>query len=411
MAGNALSDISVEPPDVRVRPVSRGPARWPERRPFRLRGRRLYDRNEPVGQDWPVHEPGIQRRLRLGEHVGQASGRWSGGGSAAAVRRGGPLLPQARRDWPRLDVQLHLLVRIKPEHRRHDTPARPSGRVGRLSPRIDLGVPGSARRRRRRSERSLVSSPERIGGAQRHYALTPSRLRQAKGLIEVRDLSFRYADNLPYLYQGFDLRVEPGRIVAVMGPSGSGKSTLAKLLLGFYLPTGGLIHLDGTDIRHFSANELRNAFGVVPQETILFSGTLYDNLMMANPHATFEKIVHACKVAEIHDVIEQLPRGYQTEIGERGAGLSGGQKQRIAIARAILKQPKILIFDEATSSLDPATAEHFCATINQLKGKVTMLFIAHGLPKSLQVDEIVRIGAQQQEKQSPEIRIAIKETS
>nr|WP_241695950.1 ATP-binding cassette domain-containing protein [Solimonas terrae] len=224
-------------------------------------------------------------------------------------------------------------------------------------------------------------------------------------------MSFRYADNLPYLYQGFDLRVEPGRIVAVMGPSGSGKSTLAKLLLGFYLPTGGLIHLDGTDIRHFSANELRNAFGVVPQETILFSGTLYDNLMMANPHATFEKIVHACKVAEIHDVIEQLPRGYQTEIGERGAGLSGGQKQRIAIARAILKQPKILIFDEATSSLDPATAEHFCATINQLKGKVTMLFIAHGLPKSLQVDEIVRIGAQQQEKQSPEIRIAIKETS
>jgi len=98
-------------------------------------------------------------------------------------------------------------------------------------------------------------------------------------------------------------------------------------------------------------------------------------------------------MAEIHQVIEALPQGYQTEIGERGVGLSGGQKQRIAIARALLKQPRILIFDEATSSLDAPTAEHFAATVNQLKGKVTMLFIAHALPKNLQVDEIVRIGA------------------
>ena len=114
---------------------------------------------------------------------------------------------------------------------------------------------------------------------------------------------------------------------------------------------------------------------------------------MANPHATFDQVVHACRMAEIHDVIEQLPQGYQTEIGERGVGLSGGQKQRMAIARALLKQPRILIFDEATSSLDSATAEHFAATINQLRGKVTMLFISHALPKGLQVDEVVRIGA------------------
>ena len=125
---------------------------------------------------------------------------------------------------------------------------------------------------------------------------------------------------------------------------------------------------------------------------MLFSGTLYDNLMMANPHATFEHIVHACRMAEIHDMIESLPKGYQTEIGERGVGLSGGQKQRLSIARALLKQPKILIFDEATSSLDQNTAEHFAATINQLKGKVTMIFITHAMPKNLQVDEIVRIG-------------------
>ncbi|EFK96270.1 protein containing ABC transporter-like domain, partial [sediment metagenome] len=128
------------------------------------------------------------------------------------------------------------------------------------------------------------------------------------------------------------------------------------------------------------------------QETVLFSGTIYDNLLMANPHASFEQVVHACRMAEIHSAIEQLPKGYQTEIGERGVGLSGGQKQRLAIARALIKQPKILIFDEATSSLDSVTAEHFAATINQLKGKVSMLFITHAMPKNLQVDEVVRIG-------------------
>ncbi len=224
------------------------------------------------------------------------------------------------------------------------------------------------------------------------YSIIPNRTRQTLGKIEIEDLSFRYAENLPFLYQGFKLKVEPGKVVAIMGPSGSGKSTLAKLLQGFYQPAAGIIRLDGNDIRYLAANELRAYFGVVPQETILFSGTLYDNLLMANPHASFEQVVQACKVAEIHDVIERLPQGYQTEIGERGVGLSGGQKQRMAIARALLKQPKILVFDEATSSLDAATAEHFSATINGLRGKVTMLFITHALPKSLQVDEIIRIG-------------------
>jgi subfamily B ATP-binding cassette protein HlyB/CyaB len=224
------------------------------------------------------------------------------------------------------------------------------------------------------------------------YSILPSRLRESKGQIEIDKLSFRYGDNLPYLYQDFQMKVEPGKVVAIMGPSGSGKSTLAKLLQGFYLPSDGQIKLDGNDIRYLSANELRHYFGVVPQETILFSGTIYDNLLMANPHATFEQAVHACKMAEIHETIEGLPNGYQTEIGERGVGLSGGQKQRMAIARALLKQPKILVFDEATSSLDQETAEHFAATINQLKGKVTMLFITHALPKTLLVDGVVRIG-------------------
>lgn len=131
----------------------------------------------------------------------------------------------------------------------------------------------------------------------------------------------------------------------------------------------------------------------MPQETVLFSGTLYDNLVMAHPHATFEEVIQACKAAEIHEVIENLSNGYQTEIGERGTGLSGGQRQRLAIARALLKKPKILIFDEAVSNLDQQTAEHFAKTINTLKGKVTMLFITHQIPRGLQVDEVVELGA------------------
>ncbi|MBE0613462.1 MAG: peptidase domain-containing ABC transporter [Burkholderiales bacterium] len=223
------------------------------------------------------------------------------------------------------------------------------------------------------------------------YSAVPARDGAGLGAIEICDLSFRYGDNLPYLYRHLNAGLRPGTCVALMGPSGSGKSTLAKLLQSFYLPTEGQIKIDGHDIRHLAANELRNYFGVVPQETVLFSGSIYDNLIIANPSATFDQMMQACRWAEIHDTIEQLPEGYQTQIGEHGAGLSGGQKQRLAIARALLKRPKILIFDEAASNLDRPTAEQFARTINQLKGKVTMLYITHQLPKGLEVDEIVNL--------------------
>jgi subfamily B ATP-binding cassette protein HlyB/CyaB len=178
------------------------------------------------------------------------------------------------------------------------------------------------------------------------------------------------------------------------GPSGSGKSTLAKLLLGFYQPTDGQITIDARDIRHLGANELRQYFGVVPQETYLFSGSIYENLIAANPNAGFEDVVQASKIAEIHDFIERLPKGYNTEIGEHGVGLSGGQKQRLAIARAALKRPRVLIFDEASSNLDSNTAERFAHTVNRLKGHVTVLFIAHQLPKGLAVDEVFTLSAE-----------------
>lgn len=225
------------------------------------------------------------------------------------------------------------------------------------------------------------------------HTLVPSRTATGRGHIQIKQLGFRYADNLPYLYRGFNLDITPGQCIAIMGPSGSGKSTMVKLLQAFCQPTEGVILLDGHDTRHLAANELRQYFGVVPQETVLFSGTIYDNLVLANPHASFEDVVQACKLAEIHVAIEQLPQGYQSAIGEHGAGLSGGQKQRIAIARALLKRPRVLIFDEATSSLDTVTAEAFAATINRYKDKVTLLFIAHHLPQNLQVDRTVQVGS------------------
>jgi subfamily B ATP-binding cassette protein HlyB/CyaB len=223
------------------------------------------------------------------------------------------------------------------------------------------------------------------------YSITPSRDGQRKGDIRIDAIAFKYAEHLPLVYQNLSLSIARGQIIGIMGPSGCGKSTLAKLLQGFYQPSAGRILIDGIDIRYLSANELRSYFGVVPQETILFSGTIYDNLQMASPNATFEQISAACRMAEIHVAIEALPEGYQTEIGERGAGLSGGQKQRIAIARALLKRPSVLVFDEATSALDASTAEQFANTINSLRGKVTMLFITHGLPKGLQVDAVYRL--------------------
>ena len=225
------------------------------------------------------------------------------------------------------------------------------------------------------------------------WSLRAARVHEGPGKVEIENLSFGYAEAAAPVLERFSLRLEPGACIALSGPSGSGKSTLARLLLGFYLPTAGAIRVDGHDTRHLSANELRLQFGVVPQETRLFSGTVYDNLLLAQPYAGFAEIVDACRLAEIHDFLERLPLGYQTPIGEHGAGLSGGQKQRIAIARALLRRPRILIFDEATASLDRDTAEALGRTVNRLRGKVTILFIAHHVPQSLQPDLVARLGS------------------
>lgn len=228
------------------------------------------------------------------------------------------------------------------------------------------------------------------------YTLSPRRQANPNCSIQVQDLAFRYGPDRPLLYEHLNLTLQPGQAIALMGPSGSGKSTLAKLLLGFYTPTAGRIVLGGVDTRTLSANELRAHFGVVPQETVLFSGSVRHNLQLGNPQASFEQVVQAARWAGVHEVIEQLPQGYDTELGERGMGLSGGQRQRLAIARALLKRPQVLIFDEATSALDGPTAEAFAQTVNhlrqQLQGRISMIFITHALPAGLLVDGVVRLG-------------------
>ncbi len=148
------------------------------------------------------------------------------------------------------------------------------------------------------------------------YTLLPSRMRETMGTIEINDISFRYGNSHPWLYRNLTINFKHGETALISGSSGCGKSTLAKLLLGFHRPQEGQILLDGQAIRYLSANELRQSFGVVPQETKLFAGTVFENLQMANPHAGFQEIVSACRLAEIHETIEALPNGYQTELGE-----------------------------------------------------------------------------------------------
>ena len=224
------------------------------------------------------------------------------------------------------------------------------------------------------------------------YSAAPGSWGEGRGMLKVDKMSFAYAPDRPALYENLSFELPPGRTTLVTGPSGCGKSTLAKVLLGMYPQYRGTVSLDGRDLRSMSVNEIRSAFGVVPQESVLFSGTIIDNLLAVSPTATVQQAVAACKMAGIHVAIESMAKGYQTEIGERGAGLSGGQRQRIAIARALLKRPKVLIFDEAVASLDDEAAAHVAAAVNDLAGHVTVLFVTHKVPPSLKVAQHLKLG-------------------
>ncbi|WP_426209418.1 ABCB family ABC transporter ATP-binding protein/permease [Massilia sp. TWP1-3-3] len=214
------------------------------------------------------------------------------------------------------------------------------------------------------------------------------RLQAGGGDVVFEHVSFHYDPARPIL-RDVSLRIAPGRTVAVVGRSGSGKSTLARLLLRLYAPTGGRILIDGQDIAQLSPGSVREAIGVVPQETALFNDTIGYNIAYGRVGSTFEQIVAASKAAHIHELIAALPDQYDTAVGERGVKLSGGEKQRIAIARAILKSPVILIFDEATSALDSDSEHAIEQELDRLSRNRTTLIIAHRLSTIVRAHEII----------------------
>jgi len=212
-------------------------------------------------------------------------------------------------------------------------------------------------------------------------------LPEFKHQIEFKAVSFSYAQTL--VLQNIHLTIQKGKTIALVGPSGGGKSTLADLLPRFYDPVGGAILIDGHDIRNYTLHSLREQMGVVTQESILFNDTIFNNIAFNKTDATAEQVIAAAKIANAHEFIMQTPDGYQTFIGDRGGKLSGGQRQRISIARAILKNPPILIMDEATSALDTESEKLVQeALINLMKNR-TSIVIAHRLSTIQHADEIV----------------------
>ena len=208
------------------------------------------------------------------------------------------------------------------------------------------------------------------------------------GVVEFNHVDFSYNPNRQILFD-VDFQVPAGQTVAIVGPSGAGKSTISRLLFRFYDIQSGSIMIDGQDIRQVTQKSLRNAVGIVPQDTVLFNDTILYNIRYGRPTATDEEVRHAAKLAHIHDFVERLPEGYQTMVGERGLKLSGGEKQRVAIARTILKDPPILLLDEATSSLDSATEKEIQRSVQEVSANRTTLIIAHRLSTIIHAHQIL----------------------
>ncbi|NJR49510.1 MAG: ATP-binding cassette domain-containing protein [Leptolyngbyaceae cyanobacterium CSU_1_3] len=200
-----------------------------------------------------------------------------------------------------------------------------------------------------------------------------------RGEIIFENVTFRYGDEEPNTLQNISFTAQPGETIAIVGQSGSGKSTLVNLLQGLYHPQQGRILIDDHDLRHVSLKSLRSQIGVVPQDCFLFSGSILENITLFASDVSLEAAIASAKLAEAHAFIQELPLGYHTKVGERGALLSGGQRQRIAIARALLSNPQILIFDEATSALDAASERRFQQNLLQISATCTTLIIAHRL--------------------------------
>ncbi len=217
-------------------------------------------------------------------------------------------------------------------------------------------------------------------------------LKVNQGEIQFKNVSFTYERGRKVL-NNINFSIDEGRTVAVVGPSGAGKSTLSRLLYRFYDTQEGSIFIDGQDITHVTQASLRNTIGIVPQDTVLFNDTIRYNIRYGNPQATDEEVENAAKLASIHEFIMSLPQGYEARVGERGLKLSGGEKQRVAIARTVLKNPKILVLDEATSALDIKTEREIQAALEDVARNRTTLVIAHRLSTIVNADEILVLSA------------------
>ncbi|MGA7951924.1 MAG: ABC transporter ATP-binding protein [Gloeobacterales cyanobacterium] len=215
-------------------------------------------------------------------------------------------------------------------------------------------------------------------------------LAAVEGKVEFEHVLFGYQAEQPVL-QGVSFTVNPGEVVALVGPSGSGKSSLVGLVPRFYDPQAGRVLVDGTDVRDVTFESLRRQIGIVPQETVLFSGTVAENIAYGQDRFDLAEVEKAAKIANAHSFISALPKGYQTMLGERGTNLSGGQRQRIAIARAVLLDPRILILDEATSALDTESEALVQEALNRLMDGRTVLVVAHRLSTIRQADRILVI--------------------
>jgi subfamily B ATP-binding cassette protein MsbA len=217
--------------------------------------------------------------------------------------------------------------------------------------------------------------------------LNPTRIHAFKDAIEYKNVSFKYKND--FVLKHIDLRIEKGRIIALVGQSGGGKSTLADLIPRFYDATEGEIQIDGISIRDYRIDDVRSLTGLVTQEPILFNDTVFNNIAFGKSDVTEQDVVNAAKVANAHEFIEKMEEGYQSNIGDRGSKLSGGQRQRLSIARAVLRNPPILILDEATSSLDTESERLVQDALSKVMSNRTSIVIAHRLSTIIYADEII----------------------
>ena len=202
-------------------------------------------------------------------------------------------------------------------------------------------------------------------------------------------MGFRFAESGPKQLENVNFEIPAGSFVGVVGSSGSGKSTMLKLLTRLYEPEEGVIRIDGNDISKVDLYSLRAQIGVVPQDSLLFDGSVLSNIALTRPDAGFEEVVLASQVACAHEFIEAMPAGYNSSVGERGAGMSGGQRQRMAIARMILRRPRLLVLDEATSALDVDTERRLTTNLMELYKESTVFFITHRLASLKAADLIL----------------------